>query len=172
MIPGSIWYQLVYRQRRSSPFVVQDIPEFTYHYADRPAALLSILGPVRGSFGTAGLPKMFAKLLSGRRAFYCVTHHDRIASFGWAMKSWCRYYWVGQGEVVIGPTITDPEFRGRGLATYALKKAVNSLMENGHSVFYIDTSNDNAAAQRMIAKCDFGTPVAVYLRAYERGELK
>jgi len=170
MVPGGIWYQLVYRQRRSSPFQMRAIPEFEYHYADRAAELLPIHGALRRCFGTAGFLKTFAKLLSGSRAFYCIIHNHQVASYGWAMKSRCRHYWIASGEVVVGPTFTEQEFRGKGLATYGLKMAINSLMESGHSVFYIDTSNDNIAALRMIAKCDFGKPVAVYLREYVKRE--
>ena len=35
----------------------------------------------------------------------------------------------------------------------------------GHNVFFIDTANYNYSMQKVIAKCEFGPPVAAYLLA-------
>ena len=45
----------------------------------------------------------------------------------------------------------------------AIRLAMNSLMERGHRIVYVDTAYYNLASQRAIAKCGFGDPVAVHI---------
>ena len=66
---------------------------------------------------------------------------------------------LGEG-VVIGPVRTDPEHRGRGLGTFAVRHAINAMLARGHRRFYMSVAETNAASRRMIEKAGFGPPAA------------
>lgn len=163
-VPSEIPYQLVYRQVRSEPF---DVP-------DRPDARFVFLGSAREAiwerplltrcFGAVGALKAIAKIATGKRKLYLVTCDGQPVSTGWCSRGMCRYYKIEPDAVVIGPIESSPAFQSRGLATYGLKGCMNALIGLGHSVFYIDTSKTNYPSQRVIEKCRFGTPVALYFK--------
>ena len=87
-----------------------------------------------------------------------------IIHFGWVMTGYCRYYKIGRRDVVIGPIETLEKERGKGVATFALKNAINNLFHPGQRVVYIDTSDNNFGAQKVFQNCGFGDPVDSYLR--------
>jgi GNAT superfamily N-acetyltransferase len=116
------------------------------------------------ALGKAGLVKAILKLCTKNRLFYCMLKQGQVAATGWCSVSFCRHYKVDPGSAVIGPIWTAEHLRGRGIATLALKQALNALMQRGLRIFYIDTAGDNLASQRVIAKCGFGPPVALYIR--------
>jgi aminoglycoside 6'-N-acetyltransferase len=61
----------------------------------------------------------------------------------------------------------DPELRGRGIGTEAVRRVVRMLIgDRGHHRITIDPAADNAAAIRVYEKVGF-RPVGV-MRAYER----
>ena len=152
-VPECIYYQLVYRLRRSDPFPEVSVPGYAYHFLSGPGAAWDLRRAMAGHFLRAsGLLKACAKLATRDRTFYCLTAGEHLANLGWVTASTCRYYRIEAGEVVIGPVWTDPQHRGKGLATAGLQNAVNSLIARGHSVFYIDTSKDNLAMQKVIAR--------------------
>lgn len=167
-VPKEFWYQFVYRQKRAQPIRDEEAPGYAYHFVRRVGQLAPLAGALRRYFGPIGFLKLAAKVLSGKRAFYCMVKDGQVGSYGWATTSFCRAYWMAPGDIVIGPCFTDSAHRGKRLASISMKKAINSLMAEGARVFYIDTSNDNVAAQKMIAKCEFGPPVALYIRGYPR----
>jgi predicted acetyltransferase len=65
---------------------------------------------------------------------------------------------------VIGPVWTAPAVRGRVLATWALKRVINELVKRKNHEIYIDTSESNYAMQKVIDRCEFGTPLMAYPR--------
>jgi L-amino acid N-acyltransferase YncA len=111
-------------------------------------------------FGVRALPKVFAKLATSSRLLYAVVQDEAFIHDGWLTVSHCRAYSVADGDVVIGPMVTTPQMRGRGLATYAIEEAMNAMLRRGHHIFYIGTSPTNLASRRVIAKCGFGRPIA------------
>ena len=168
-VPECIYYQLVYRLRRSDPFPEVSVPGYAYHFLPGPGAAWDLRRAMAGHFRSVGLLKACAKLATRDRTFYCLTAGEHLANFGWVTASHCRYYRIEAGEVVIGPVWTDPRHRGKGLATAGLQNAVNSLIARGHSVFYIDTSKDNLAMQKVIARCGFGPPLALFWKGPQAG---
>jgi hypothetical protein len=159
--------QLVYRQERYEPFIVPDIPEISFLFCDSLSGGLRIAGALHRQFGMAGVLKALAKLLSGRRKFYCLLKEGKIVSHGWANISFCRHYKVQPNDVVIGPVWTEPEFRNMGFSSYALKKVMNEMMAAGSKTFFVDTAEDNIPMQKVIVGCGFGAPESAYSRPHE-----
>ncbi len=166
-IPANLTFQKVYRQRRVVPLALRRVPGAVYHDVPTVGALLAIGDAARRHFSWPQLIKVAAKLLTPRRAYYCVIADERIVGDGWITYGRCAYYRVEPEDAVIGPAWTHPEYRGRGLATLALSSAINALLQRGHPVTYLDTYKTNAAMEKVIARCGYGPPVALYLRGYE-----
>lgn len=163
-IPGELAYQLVYRQERDEPFSLGERDDVSFIFVAAPNRLWPHRAALREILGGSGFLKSLAKLCTKRRLFYCALHGREVAATGWCSVSFCRYYKVEPGSVVIGPIWTTEHMRKRGIATHALKQALNALVKKGHRIFYIDTSGENLPSQRVIAKCGFGPPVALYIR--------
>lgn len=155
-LPEELPYQLIYRMRREQPFAVAEPAGVEFRYATSLVQFAGLAGALRRRVSAPELLRAALRIAAGRR-FYCVLRQGRILHHGWANVAFCRHYKVGPGEVVIGPIWSAPESRGMGLATYATQSAINRLIAEGLTVFYIDTSNENLACQAMIAKCGFGT---------------
>jgi RimJ/RimL family protein N-acetyltransferase len=105
--------------------------------------------------GWAATLKMLAKIATPRRAYYAASRGGRIVSEGWIQRGICKFYPVGRDDYVIGPIHTDARERGQGLATGCLVRATNHCLDRGARWVYIDTTRDNTASQKMIAKSGF-----------------
>lgn len=156
-------HQLVFRQERRE---VSPPPKGELRFAllDQPGAGLVYWRELAALLGRAGAAKALAKLATGRRMLYLAWFQNRPASYGWCSLGFCRHYPVEPQAVVIGPIFTVAELRGRGLAAFALGRALDSFFLRGRRIFYIDTSTENAASRRVIEKCGFGPPVHWYPR--------
>lgn len=66
---------------------------------------------------------------------------------------------LGAG-IVVGPVRTDADHRGRGIATFAIRHAINVMVARGHRRFYMSVAEGNVASRRMIEKSGFGPPAA------------
>jgi RimJ/RimL family protein N-acetyltransferase len=163
-IPDELDYQLVYRQVRTEPLGVEEREDLEFVFLAGPREALGFLRTLLREYGPARVMKTLLKLCTGKRMFYFVLKDGRISRSGWCWVSICRPYKISRGEVVVGAGFTTPEFRRQGIATYGIKRAINRMLADGYSVFYIDTSRDNLAAQRVIARCEFGAPIATYIR--------
>jgi hypothetical protein len=157
-VPADLPYQLIFRMRRTQPYEVPARADATFHFARNLGQFLKLSGSVQHTIGAVELVRSMIRMIVGRR-FYCVLRDGQLLHRGWANVAFCRHYKVGPGEVVIGPIWSSPAARGTGLATWATQSAINELLRENLSVFYIDTSHDNAACLAMIAKCGFGTAV-------------
>jgi GNAT superfamily N-acetyltransferase len=155
---------MVYRLRVTSARHVENVQGATFHYLDSPTALPWILRAIAGRHRRAALVKTIAKLATSSRQYYCVTIDGAIVSDGWVTLGRCDHYTIEREAALIGPTWTDPDHRGKGLATFALGHAINALHVRGHDLTYIDTSKDNVAMQRVIARCGYGAPIAAFPR--------
>jgi GNAT superfamily N-acetyltransferase len=163
-VPDHVSFQLVYRAERREPFDVRPGPEWEFLVLDSAAQGLKHLGAIAGYCGKPGAAKAVAKLAAGRRSLYLVVQAGRTLSAGWCTVGLCKYYKVEPEAVVVGPIWTSEAARGKGLATAALKLAMNAQIGRGRTLFYIDTEKKNHSAQRVFEKCGFGTPVALYFR--------
>jgi hypothetical protein len=156
--------QLVYRQKRTDPLPVEERQDVEFRLIATPWGLRSLGTEMRRLFGLVGMLKTAVKLATPSRLLYVVMVKDGIVNWGWVSISFCRHYPVGAKDVVVGPVATAPECRGQGLATIGLTMAINAMMKRGHRVFFIDTSSDNKAMQKVIARCGFGEPISSYRR--------
>ena len=154
-LPVGLPYQLIYRMQRSTPYATRERDDVQFHYVCGLGQLLPLLGTLRRTTDMLEMLRSTIRVAVGRR-FYCVLRGRQLLHRGWANVAKCRHYKVGAGEVVIGPIWSAPEARGLGLAAYATQQAINRLIGEGLSVFYIDTASDNLACQAMIARCGFG----------------
>jgi GNAT superfamily N-acetyltransferase len=168
-IPEGMAYQLIYRQVRTVPFVLPDQTDAEFVCLTRVRDIVGQGRLFRGYFGWLGSLKALLKLASGRRGFYALVREGRWVHTAWMAVGFCRHYHVEPADVVIGPIWTDPEGRGRGFATVAMKAAMNAMLARGYHTFFIDTSDDNIACQRAIEKAEFGLPVGAHPRGSDLG---
>jgi len=162
-VPDGLSYHLIYRQERSEPITVEDRSDLSFVLVESPLGALAHLRALRLAYRPAQLANALLRLCSGKRKLRVTFHGGRIAHLGWCWVSVCRPYPVAPGDVVLGAGFTVEGFRGQGVATYAVKCALNAMIERGYRTFYIDTSRDNLAAQRVFEKCGFGEPVSLYV---------
>ncbi len=154
--------QLIYRTQRNTPFpLLTNDMDFHFLQCTRDVFTDWRLLPIKG-FGEK--IKLALKIFSGRRFFYYVTQKEQLLHTAWISLGFCRHYSVANNEIVIGPIWTTPEGRNKGVATFALKQAMNKLIYQGKFIFYIDTSEDNIPCQKVISNCHFGVPVNHYER--------
>jgi RimJ/RimL family protein N-acetyltransferase len=153
--------RLVFRQKRTERFALASRSDIEFEMISSPLEVWLHRTPLADRAGRLGAVKTALKTATGSRLFYWVSLEGKIVATGWCTVSHCRQYRIEPGEVVIGPIWTSDKLRGRGIATYALKRAMNGLMNRGHRVFYIDTTQDNDSCQRVIEKCGFGPPVLI-----------
>ena len=163
-IPDQLRFQLVYRMERAIPYEVKLDPKWRFLFLNSPLQGFQSFGAIASYAGKAGAAKSLAKLATPRRKMYMICQGDKAVSIGWCMTGKCFYYKIESNAVVIGPIWTSDEVRGLGLASQALQLAINELIREGRSLFYIDTEKMNLPAQRVFAKCGFGTPIATYIR--------
>ena len=152
--------QFIYRHEYYEALPVTDSPGVEFKLLVSPVEAIRLWRQLAGCFGLVGFVKAALKLTSRNRRLYCIIAEGAVAHYGWVSFSFCRYYTVQAGDVVVGPIWTSGRFRGRGYASLALMKAVNELVLAGHHVFWIDTSADNMACQKVIEKCGFGKQVS------------
>lgn len=157
-------HQMVYRMVVNGFWAVARRKDTEFVLFKNPLVFLLYASPLLKLAGFLGYARSLVKLVTRNRFFYCVFLKDEVVATGWCSTSFCRHYPVEEGAVVVGPIWTSPEVRRRGLATFALKNAINYHHMCGHRVFYIDTSTENLASQKVIEKCGFGRPVKYLVR--------
>ena len=164
-VPSPLRYQLVYRQQRSLPFALSSLPHDTsFFYCKGSIDALRFFRLIIKCFGLISAIKVLLKLLTPSREFYAILQNNRIVHHAWVTLSHCRYYRIESPSAVIGPIWSHPSIRNQGLGTFALRKTINLLLARNLHIYYIDTSDDNLACQRLIHKCEFGSPVGIFLR--------
>ena len=163
-VPAGRSCQLVYFQDRAAPLDAPDRADVTFHFLAGLGGAVRARRLLRAAAGRAGAAKAVAKLATGRRFLYLLTAGDRVVAGGWCTVGRCRYYKVGRRAVVVGPIWSDPAARSRGFATFALRRAMNELLRRGFREFFIDTEIGNRPCRRVIDKCGFGPPTALYHR--------
>jgi hypothetical protein len=164
-IPSDLHYQLIYRLETKERFDVQLSDEVKFFFCPSANGALCHSGALFRHFGMMGLVKSLVKLATPARMLYGVVDSEgELLHYGWVSVGKCNRFWIAANDVFIGPIRTVPIGRGRGLATDALKIAINNLVALGFSVFYGNAQYDNYASQRVMDKCGFGFPVSVYLK--------
>ena len=170
-VPAGMRCQLIYRQERSGPFNQTPIEGHRFRLVGFPTGLVPILGSVVRAFGWVDTAKAVLKLLTRKRRLYLFAAEGRLSHYGWVSVGFCNHYDVEPGDVVLGPIWTNERDRGLGLATEALKRVMNAMMAEGHSVFFIDTGDDNVPCQRAIEKASFPPASGAYMRGKREGHV-
>jgi GNAT superfamily N-acetyltransferase len=151
--------QLVYRGEFRSQLPLRELRLGTFRYWSTPLHALPLWRGLLRRFGPLKAAKTLLKLLTPSRDLVCVSDAGEIVAHSFITLSFCRYYPVERGAVVVGNVWTDPGHRGKGLAEAMLGRAINHLVTRGHHVFYIDTREDNAPMRTVIERFGFGAPV-------------
>lgn len=163
-IPAELQAQLVYRMVRTQPFSVQ-LPEgCQFIFLGNLVDALGNFSLLKNAYGVIGAAKACAKLFTPQRFAYLIHKNGNVVSTGWCMLGQSKFYDTEKSALTIGPIETSESMRGNGLATIAIQAAINATIALGVSIFYIDTNQKNFAAQRVFAKCGWGSPVGAYLR--------
>ncbi len=114
-------------------------------------------------FQGIGAINQFAKSFSRRRPCFILVRNGSVANFGTLSIGFCKDYAVENDAVVIGTIWTDEEMRGTGLATLAIRAAMNYMIDQGRHTFYIDTAVVNKPMLRSIEKLEFGEPSGTFV---------
>jgi len=109
--------------------------------------------------GWIGYLKLLLKSLSRARVFYFSQRAGHITACGTIALGFCNHYPVSSDSAVIGSIWTDQRCRGQGLASKGIRAAINHMISEGISTFYIDTQETNLAMLKAIEKTGFGKPV-------------
>lgn len=87
-------------------------------------------------------------------AQYVVREDDRVIHRSGIYPRYLRFPFMGTDDLQIGDTWTDPDYRGRGLATEAVASIVGARARPGRRFWYV-VSDDNTASVRAIEKAGF-----------------
>ena len=165
-VPEQFKYVMIHRMVRKRPCDIADRDDVRFIFLENARQFLPWLKSALPFFGVADTVKALLKLMTPRRRlFFSVTPEGRIACAGWLMVGRGPHFWAAPDEIVFGPVWTDAAFRGRGLAPYTMRNAMNAMMKHGHKVFYSDVHKDNVASQRLLKKLGYTAPMALYTRA-------
>jgi hypothetical protein len=163
-VPEGFLYQLIYRLDRREPYATSPLDGMTFELCATLGQYMQHRREIKRIVGAKEYYKGILRMMKGRY-FYCIHHSGILMRTGWVTISDCKHYKIGERDVVIGQLWTADAARGKGLATEATKRVINEMIRKNHHIFFIDTTNDNASCLRMIEKCEFGAPVASYLRS-------
>ena len=158
--------QLVFKKTLVEPLPVASRGDAGFVLATNPFALCGHMGALSRCVGALGMLKTLVKLVSRKRSFFLVVSEGKVLHHGWVSVGFCRYYPVGERDCVIGPLWSDKAIRGQGIGTWALGSAMNGLLGEGFSSFWIDTSEDNIPCLRVIDHCEYGPPAMDYERQH------
>jgi RimJ/RimL family protein N-acetyltransferase len=134
----------------------QDFGDARFVLCMSAADILRIVAPVIKREGLAAAVRLLLRQAKANRGYYAVLVDNTLASYGHVSLGFCRFYEVGNKDVVIGPIATDETFRGRRYATRGLKQAIAEMKEFGYKTFWIDTTEDNPAMMKVIERVGFG----------------
>lgn len=158
--------QLVFRRSLAKSLSSESHARLNFVFAGSALALFRIRHDLLDCLGVLGALKAILKVATHRRCFYAVQEAGVLVHYGWLSVSFCRYYAVNRGDVVVGPIWTKPSVRSRGIGAFALCNAMNVMYRHGHSVFFIDTTSDNYSCLRVIEKCGFGEIYGTFVKRH------
>lgn len=84
----------------------------------------------------------------------CIRDGERLAHVSLVTPRWPRFPDMAADDLQIGGVWTDPDYRGRGLATAAIGAALLAWHGRYGRMWYI-TADDNRASIHVIEKFDF-----------------
>ena len=94
---------------------------------------------------------IFAGRESGALLIY---DRERLIHYSGFTPRYWRFPFIADGDFQIGDTWTDPEYRGKGLALFAVRKIVRMLAKPGRRIWYVVESR-NYPSIRVVEKAGF-----------------
>jgi RimJ/RimL family protein N-acetyltransferase len=94
---------------------------------------------------------IFAGRESGALLIY---DHKRLVHYSGFTPRYWRFPFLANGDFQIGDTWTDPEYRGKGLALFAVREIVRMLAKPGRRIWYVVESR-NYPSIRVVEKAGF-----------------
>jgi GNAT superfamily N-acetyltransferase len=163
-LPKDFEIQFYYLQSRVEPMAVSFPGGYRFLMLSNPMDAFAVVSLLMKAFGSAQTAKTFVKLITANRRFYIVCDSATIVSWGWCTVGKNNFYRVESDAMTIGPIETVEQSRGKGLASQALKAAINHHIDLGIHRFYIDTHQRNIAAQKSFVHAGFNQPCGFYRR--------
>jgi GNAT superfamily N-acetyltransferase len=163
-VPNDFDVQFYYVQSRTELLPVAWPQGFRFVMLSKPSDAVAIARMLLRRFKFVQTAKTFAKLITPNRRFYVIADSSEIVSWGWCTVGKNNFYRVESTAMSIGPIETVESARGKGLASQGLKAAINFHIELGSQRFYIDTHQNNIAAQKSFAHAGFGSSCGFYRR--------
>lgn len=87
-------------------------------------------------------------------AMMVIYHGDHVIHRSGVFPKYFRFPFMTQDDLQIGDTWTDPDHRGKGLATFAIHRIVETLQQPDRTFWYV-VEQDNLASIRVIEKAGF-----------------
>jgi RimJ/RimL family protein N-acetyltransferase len=94
---------------------------------------------------------LFAGRGSGALLIY---DRQRLVHYSGFTPRYWRFPFVANGDFQIGDTWTDPEYRGKGLALFAVREIVRILAKPGRRIWYVVESRNHPSI-RVVEKAGF-----------------
>jgi hypothetical protein len=163
-VPENFEIQYYYVLTRNAPVPISWPSGFRYLLLNKPSDAIAVVGALVKQFQLIQTLKILLKLATHNRRLYVIHDSKSIVSWGWCTVGKNNYYRVESNAMTIGPIETIESARGMGLASMGLNAAMNGHIELGFSQFYIDTHQNNIAAQKSFVKAGFGAPCGFYRR--------
>jgi ribosomal protein S18 acetylase RimI-like enzyme len=91
-----------------------------------------------------------AHLRNGTSTIYIAEVHGTAAGFMQLFKTFSTVHLCGSW--ILEDLFVDPPYRGAGVATALLQRAVQHVHEDGAGSMFLETANDNLAAQALYEK--------------------
>jgi RimJ/RimL family protein N-acetyltransferase len=85
---------------------------------------------------------------------FLIYHGRKLVHRSGIFPRYFRFPFMGDLDLQVGDTWTTPEYRGRGLATFALGKTVELCVKPGRKVWYV-VAEDNYSSVRVVKKVGF-----------------
>lgn len=87
-------------------------------------------------------------------SLFLIYHGEKLVHRSGVFPRYFRFPFMKSPDLQIGDTWTMPEHRGKGLATFALMKIIESYAESERAVWYV-VAEDNLPSIRVVEKAGF-----------------
>jgi RimJ/RimL family protein N-acetyltransferase len=94
---------------------------------------------------------LFAGRESGALLIY---DRERLVHYSGFTPRYWRFPFIADGDFQIGDTWTDPQYRGKGIALFAVREIVRMLAKRGRRIWYV-VESQNQPSIRVVEKGGF-----------------
>lgn len=90
----------------------------------------------------------------GKLRILYIMDGDKVAHYSFIIPKNFRFPFMSKDDLQIGPCYTNPEYRGKGLYTHALR-LIPLIFFKRTKIFWIYTTEKNAISQHVIEKAGY-----------------